>query len=402
MPEYRCTIAVKNGKSVKRVIHAESLKSVRETIEKDGGFLIKVSKTRESGFLTRWGQKTKIGTKQLYAFSQEFLTLLRAGLPVVIAFDTIIEKLPDESFGRILTQIRNDISKGESVTGAFEKFEYLFTSLYISLLKSGEASGDIPGAIEEYLQYFERATLIRRKIRSASVYPAILSVCSIFVVAFLIVFVVPTITGTFVEAGAQLPVFTQLLLMVSHGVKTYFGFLVFLAILFAGGFYSFVRTDRGRMILDTAYLRIPVIGPMTVIYATAMFSASLSTILKAGVPLNHALPIARNVIQNRFMRVGIKNAIELVERGQGFASALYDVSIFPDMALRMISAGEEAGNLEKVLKDVAQFYEKELDAKLSVLTSAIEPALMVLMGIIIGFIMLAMYMPIFQMAGAMS
>jgi len=394
MPAYKCKIAVSGGEVIEKVIKSNSASSLKKTIARDGGFLVNAEKVF---FLQQ-----KIKPKEFYSFNQEFLTLLRAGLPVVIAFDTIIAKQDKTSFVKILKNIREDISQGESIANAFEKYETVFSPLYIASLRSGEAGGNVSDAIEEYLEYFERSREIRQKIRAAAVYPAILTICSVFVVVFLIVFVVPAITGTFVEAGAKLPIFTRILLGFSAFVRSYFLALIIGISLIIWGVSFSLKTDRGRLLFDTYYLKLPFLGDLSIIYSTALFTSSLSTVLTGGIPLNQALQISKGIIKNIFFQAGINNVIKSVEQGQGFTQALNEIDMFPDMAVRMIAAGEEGGALEKVLKDIARFYEKEVEAKLTIITSTIEPLLMVLMGFVIGFIMLAMYMPIFQMAGTIG
>ena len=394
MPAYKCKIAVSGGEVVEKVIQANSVSSLKKTIAQDGSFLVNA----ERMFL----RHQKIKPKDFYSFNQEFLTLLRAGLPVVITCDAIIEKQEDTSFSKVLKNIREDISQGESIANAFEKYESVFSPLYIASLRSGEASGNVSDAIEEYLEYFERSREIRQKIRAAAVYPAILTICSVFVVVFLIVFVVPAITGTFAEAGAKLPIFTRILLDFSAFVRSYFLAIIIGISLIIWGVSFSLKTDRGRLLFDTYYLKLPFLGDLSIIYSTALFTSSLSTVLKGGIPLNKALQISKGLIKNVFFQAGINKVIKSVEQGQGFTQALNELDVFPDMALRMIAAGEEGGALEKVLKDIARFYEKDVEAKLTIITSTIEPLLMVLMGFVIGFIMLAMYMPIFQMAGTIG
>jgi len=394
MPAYKCKIAVSGGEVVEKVITSNSASSLKKIIARDGGFLVHAKKI---SYLHK-----KIKPKEFYSFNQEFLTLLRAGLPVVIAFDTIIAKQDKTSFVKILKNIREDISQGESIANAFEKYETVFSALYIASLRSGEAGGNVSDAIEEYLEYFERSREIRQKIRAAAVYPAILTICSVFVVVFLIVFVVPAITGTFVEAGAKLPIFTRILLDFSAFVRSYFMAIIIGISLIIWGVSFSLKTDRGGLLFDTYYLKLPFLGDLSIIYSTALFTSSLSTVLTGGIPLNQALQISKGIIKNVFFQAGINNVIKSVEQGQGFTQALNEIDMFPDMAVRMIAAGEEGGALEKVLKDIARFYEKEVEAKLTIITSTIEPLLMVLMGFVIGFIMLAMYMPIFQMAGTIG
>ncbi len=402
MPDYKCRIALKDGGIAERMIQSDSVGSLKKTIARDGGFLISSEKKSARLSLPSIFSRQRVKPKDFFSFNHEFLALLRAGIPVVLAFDGIIQKNEEYYFSEILQDIRDDISDGESVSNAFEKHGTVFSPLYIAALRSGEAGGNIPDAIEEYLEYFERSRAIRQKIKAASIYPAILTFCSVAVVAFLLIFVVPTLTGTFVESGADLPVFTKLLLQVSDLIRSYFWVMVLGAVIVFIGVSYYLKTEKGRLLFDTWVLHVPFFGELSVVYSTALFTSSLSTVLNSGLPLNRALHISTGLIQNAFMRACIHRAIQSIEHGEGFARALKVAKVFPDMAIRMMAAGEEGGSLEKVLKDIARFYEREIEARLSLIASTIEPLLMVIMGFVIGFIMLAMYMPIFQMAGTMG
>ena len=399
---YKCKIAGKNGATFEKMIHADSVAALERKVARDGGFLIQAEKPSRGLSVTLFIGRQKLGLKDFFSFNHEFLALLGAGIPVVMALDGILESNEEKYFSRVLLQIRNDISEGESVSNAFEKHVPYFSPLYIATLRSGEASGNIPDAIEKYLEYLERSHAIREKIKSAAIYPAILTVCSLAVVTFLLVFVVPAITGTFVVSGADMPVFTRWLLQISDFVRSWFQVILICLILIFSGVSLYLKTDRGRLIFDTWCLKLPFVGNLSVIYATALFSSSLSTILAGGSPLNQALHIANGLIQNRRIHAGIEQAIRRVEDGESFAESLQAVQVFPNMALRMIRAGEGGGRLEKVLSDLSRFYEKEVANTLTMIASTIEPALMVIMGFVIGFIMLAIYMPIFQMAGTIG
>lgn len=402
MPVYRCRIAINENKIIERVIQSGSLSAVKKLVTMEGNFLVDAKKTRTGVSVFSFFGREKFSARDFYSFNKEFLTLLRAGIPVVMAFDGIIRKHEKTFISGVLKSIRNDISEGESIADAFEKYEKIFSPLYIATLRSGEAGGNIPGAIEKYLEYFERARQIRQKIKAALVYPAILTVCSVFVVAFLLIFVLPAITGTFLDAGAQLPFYTLILLKFSSFIRSYFILILVAACLAGWGISYTLKTDKGSHFFDICTLKLPLAGELVIIYTVARFSSSLSTLLAGGMPLNRALYIARGLVRNRFLNTGIRSAVREIEQGKSFAAALEEVNIFPDMALRMIAAGEESGNLDKILGEVSLFYENETEARLSIVASTIEPVLMVLTGFIIGFIMLAMYLPIFQMAGTMG
>ncbi|MCK5542481.1 MAG: type II secretion system F family protein [Desulfobacterales bacterium] len=402
MPAYRCKITSKDGQMMERVIQSGSVSSLKKMIAREGRFLVNAEKTSDRFSLSGLFSRQKLKAKDFYSFNQEFLTLLRAGLPAVVAFDGIIENQGDSYLASILKSIRNDISEGESLPAAFEKHEGFFSPLYIAVLRSGEVSGSIPDAIEEFLEYFERSREIRQKIKAASVYPAILTFCSICVMVFLIVFVVPVITGSFVEANAELPLFTRILLQFSDLIRFYYWAIIIGVVLLVYGIYYCLGTEQGKLFFDTYYLKLPFVGELSIIYSTALFSSSLSTVLSGGTPLTQAINISCRLINNIFIMEKIQNAAYTIEQGEGFANAVGKIKVFPDMALRMFAAGEEGGSLEKVLKDVAYFYEREVENKLTIVASTIEPVLMILMGFIIGFIIVAMYMPIFQLAETMA
>lgn len=402
MAQYKCKIAEKDGTTVEKMIHADSAAALERIVARDGGFLIHVENSSRRMPVKLTIGRQKPGLKNFFSFNHEFLALLGAGIPVVMVLDSILENNEEKHFSRVLQQIRNDISEGESLSNAFEKHVPYFSPLYIAMLRSGEAAGNISDAIEKYLEYLERSQAIREKIKSAAIYPAILTVCSLAVVTFLLIFVVPAITGTFVESGSGMPIFTRWLLQISDFVRSWFLVILICLILIFSGISLYLKTDKGRLVFDTWCLKLPFVGNLFVIYATALFSSSLSTILSGGSPLNQALYIANGLIQNRRIHAGIEQAIHRVEDGESFAGSLKEAQVFPNMALKMIRAGEDGGRLEKVLSDLSRFYEKEVSHTLTMITSTIEPALMVAMGFVIGFIMLAMYMPVFQMAGTIG
>ncbi len=398
MPVYKCTTASKDGQINERIIRTGSPASLKKIVGRKGEFLINVEAEANRFSFLKIFKKQKLKAKDFYSFNKEFLTLIRAGLPAVSAFDEIIKNQRNSYFVNILKNIRQNISDGESLSEAFEKYESLFSPLYIATLQSGEAAGCIPDTIEEFLEYFDKLRMIRQKMIAASVYPLILTACSVFVMVFLLVFVVPVITESFVEANARLPIATTILLRFSDFIRFYYPGIIIVSILLFFILYFLSNTEHGRLFLHTCYLKLPFAGDLLIIYYTTLFSSSLSTVLNGGTPLNQAIKISSGVIGNSFMIDKIQNAVREIEQGKGFARAFGKINIFPAMAIRMFAAGEEGGSLGKILKDVSDFYGKEVENRLSIITSTIEPVLMILMGLIIGSIIVAMYMPIFQLA----
>ena len=403
MPTYRCKIATSDGHMVERTIVADSIEFIKAQLLKEGTHLVRARKsTGKSSFFSLKSQ-IRINPRLFYAFNQEFAVLLKAGLPVVTAFDNILsQKTQTQGFYRLLKEIRDGIASGESVSGAMEKYSHLFSPLYIASLRAGELGGDLPGAISNYLAYTRKSDALKQSVKAASIYPLILSVCSFFVLAFLILFVVPAVTGSFVESGTELPFFTAVLLSITDVVKRGYPIMALALCLVFGAGYFFLKWEKGALIFDRQLLKLPIIGEIVTCYAMARFSATLSTMLSSGNPLNNAVHIASGLVGNRYLNRCIIRAVHALEQGAGFADSLAGMEVFPDMAISMIAAGEEGGSLESVLMDMAQFYDTDVQNRLTMITSSIEPLLMVLMGAVIGFIVLAMYMPIFQMAGTIG
>lgn len=403
MPAYKCKIILKNGKTTERVIQSHSLSSLKLAIQAEGGFLVQHKKSIRQLPEIFFSRVPKIKHKELYSFNQEFLTLLKAGLPVVSILTGIIHKLKSGYFVEILTNVRDDIKEGESISNAFGKYSGSFSPLYIAMLRAGEAGGNIPDAVSEYLKHINKEQIIRQKIKAAATYPAILIACSLVVICFLLVYIVPAITGSFIDSGAEVPFLTRVLLSISGFVKSY-AILLIIAIIFAisGSWFYLKNSETARLILDRLIIRLPFLGNLILIYTVSLFSSSLSAILKGGLPLDRSLVVAKGLVTNRYLQSALVKVISSVQKGHGFADSLQDADIFPDMAVRIVAAGEESGNLDNVLIEVASFYEKDVESRLTIVTSAVEPALMVIMGIIIGFILLAVYMPIFQMAGTIG
>ncbi|MEZ4524757.1 MAG: type II secretion system F family protein, partial [Desulfobacterales bacterium] len=331
-----------------------------------------------------------------------FAVLLRAGLPIVNALDAIAEKDQESELNRIITDIRADIAAGESLSGAFEKYSHVFSGFYAALLQAGEKSGDIVTVIARYMEYMKKAAEIRQKALAASVYPIILTVVSVFTLVFLLVFVVPAFTQAFFDAGTELPAMTMLLIRLSTLIRDFYAWLILFAVSVILGCGYFYRSAGGRMAADRWKTVLPFISGLYRNYAASILARTLSTILGGGTPLVEAVRVSAGVLENRFLRLRMEEVIKKLGQGDGFADSLAETDMMPKLAVKMIRAGENSGSLEQVLRDIADFYDADVEARLSVLSSVIEPGLMVLMGFLIGFIVLAMYMPVFQLAGTVS
>lgn len=403
MPTYRYRVAVPGGRVLERTTLAESRDSLEYQLKSEGNFVLEIKRVSGRGFFSIQSRQTRrLKQKDFFSFNQEFSVLLRSGLSIVAALDAIIEKSGEEPLSRHLSDIRADVFRGESLSNAFGKYSHLFGSLYVATLQAGERSGNIPEAVSRYIAYMKKVSEIRRKLVTASVYPVILAVVSLLVLFFLLMYVVPSISGTFFEAGTELPAITKLLIDLSTGIRTHsLSLLAGVVLVFVAGWYL-RRTDAGGLFLDQLKLSLPFFGELYLYYSTARLSRTLSTVVGSGVTLLEAVRVSSIVLANRYLREKMNIVVKALEEGTGFSDALSAGGVFPKLGVRMISAGENSGALEQVLADVAAFYEDEVDTRLAIVTSAVEPGLMALMGLLIGFIVLALYLPIFQLAGTIG
>ncbi len=402
MPVFKCKVIAPGGrKTAVRTLKADSKDSLKQHLEDEGNFVIKIERAGEKkSILQSISFHKSFSQKDFFAFNQEFSVLLKAGLPVVNAFDAIIEKNNDNEFNSILKEIRDMVYEGESLPDAFDKYSHIFSKLYIATLRAGEKGGDLISAIRGYLEYMKKIAEIRQKVIAASVYPIILTVVSAFTLMFLLIYVVPTFTESFFDAGTRLPLITEYLIRFSAFLRANFIFILTAIGLIIVLIIYIKRSDKGREYWDRWKLKIPFIGDIYIYYLTSKFARTMSTVMGGGTSLLESVNISAKILDNLFFRKKINTVMEKIEQGYGFAQSLADSGLFPKLAIRMIDAGEGSGALNQVLDDVADFYDNDLNTRLSILTSAIEPGLMVIMGFLIGFIVLAMYMPIFQLAGA--
>lgn len=399
MPAFKCKIKGRDGQIRELTRNAPSKAILKKELERSGDFVLEIDRFQAGGI--PFGRTKRLKIRDFYAFNQEFAVLLKSGLPVVAALDAILENEETGSLDEMLKEVRGDVASGESLADSFAKYENVLSKLYIASLQAGEKSGNIPLALTRYIESMKKIAEIRQKVVSASVYPAILTAASVAVLAFLLMFVVPAITGTFLETGTRLPAMTTVLLKVSEFLKGNIIYIIVFFIAGAGALWFYKSTPTGELAIDRGKLAFPFLGRIYIHFATSKFTRTLSTVFAGGIPLVDALKISSDALANRYIQLQLDAVVRNVEQGNAFSNALAWSGVFPTLAVRMISAGEGSGALDQVLNDVADFYEEDVSNRLTILTSSIEPALMLIMGFLVGFIVLAMYMPIFQLAGTM-
>ncbi len=397
MPSYICKIGTADGRVVEKDFEAANRASLQESLHEQGFHVFSV---RRKAFQFLSADGTGLGRltgRRFLAFNQELLVLLKSGLPIMQVLDTISERLESGSFHDVLNEIRDDVKGGAALSEAFGKFPRHFPQLYIASIKAGEKTGDLPITLGRYIEYQKRTEKLKSRVKSASFYPALLSFFIVGVLLFMLLYVVPSFTQIFADANIDLPLATRVIIFVSDSMVDLLPLLVpvVVALFFVGR--AFLATERGKLILDRSKLILPFFGKLLVDYALSGFCRTLSTTMMSGIPIVQAMQMSRGTLNNRVLEDKLQRAIRQVEEGTAISAALEQAGFFPGIALRMIGVGENSGSLAEMLSDVSDYYEDEVERKLDRLTTMIEPLMMLAMGLLIAGIVIAMYLPIFQM-----
>jgi len=344
----------------------------------------------------------KVKQSDVVIFTRQMSTLIDSGLPLIQGLDALARQQENPKFAEILTQIKTDVETGSTFAEALKKHPKLFDRLYTNMVAAGEMGGVLDSVMARLAAYMEKAQRLKRKVKGAMTYPAIVLGISIGVLSIILIFVIPVFEKMFKEFGHALPAPTQMVIDVSNFVKSY----ILLILLLLGGlvflFKKYYSTEKGRTQVDRLLLRAPIFGPLLRKVAVAKLTRTLGTLIVSGVPIIEALNVAAGTAGNKIVENAIIKVKTSVTEGKTIAQPLEESGIFPAMVIQMISVGETSGALDKMLTKVADFYDEEVDTAVDALTSMIEPLMIVFLGGTIGTIIIAMYLPIFKMAGAVS
>jgi len=344
----------------------------------------------------------KVKQTDVVIFTRQMSTLIDSGLPLIQGLDALARQQENPKFAEILTQIKTDVETGSTFAEALKKHPKLFDRLYTNMVAAGEMGGVLDSVMARLAAYMEKAQRLKRKVKGAMTYPAIVLGISIGVLSIILIFVIPVFEKMFKEFGHALPAPTQMVIDVSNFVKSY----ILLILLLLGGlvflFKKYYSTEKGRTQVDRLLLRAPIFGPLLRKVAVAKLTRTLGTLIVSGVPIIEALNVAAGTAGNKIVENAIIKVKTSVTEGKTIAQPLEESGIFPAMVIQMISVGETSGALDKMLTKVADFYDEEVDTAVDALTSMIEPLMIVFLGGTIGTIIIAMYLPIFKMAGAVS
>jgi general secretion pathway protein F len=339
----------------------------------------------------------RVTTADVAVLTRQLATLVRAGVPLVDSIQALTEQVEKEALVKILTAVRENLNVGTSFAKSLELHPKAFPPLYVNMVAAGEASGTLESVLERLADFMEAQARLRGKVSAALAYPVLMMVVGSGLVAFLMVAVVPKVTSIFENLGQALPWYTRLLIFVSDIVAGYWWLIILLTVSGIALFRRWRRSPAGRMKWDQFVLKAPLFGRLNLLVAVARFSRTLATLLASGVPLLKAMEIGRNVLGNARLETVISEAIGSIREGESIAEPLKRSRAFPPMVTHMIAIGEKSGQLEQMLENVSRAYEADVETKVAALTSLLEPLMIVVLGGMVGFIALAILMPLIQM-----
>lgn len=403
MPVYEYKALTLRGKTTSGIIDAESPLIARQKIRALKVFPVSVREVHDApakkgarlfSVASRFQQ---VRSSEVSVMTRQLATLIGAGFPLVAAIDILIPQTRSKVFKRQLAKIKDTIVEGNSFSRALSLFPRTFSSLYINMVHAGETSGTLEIVLDRLADISEKHQAMKNRIRAAMAYPILMTFIGAVVLFLLLTFVVPSITSIFEDMNQTLPAPTLVLINTSEFLKSYWGLFLVLAILILVVLQSVKKTARGRFFFDKTVLRLPGFGLLATKIAVARFARTLGSLLENGVVMLTALEIVKNIVGNETIAQTIENAALAVGKGQALAASLAEDRIFPDLPIQMIQVGEQSGQLENMLKKIADVFEGEVESSVMSLTSLLEPLLILMMAVVVGFIVISICLPIFEM-----
>jgi|ERR1700681_4130737 type IV pilus assembly protein PilC len=401
--QFICRVGTQDGRVLEEVFTASDETALRSDLGKLGYHLFDVRRRGAPKLampgLGRGGRR-RIPVTEFVIFNQELAALLKAGLPLLQTLDLMLERMHNQTFKAVLTDVRDRVKSGEDLSEAFAAHGDLFPRLYPSSLKAGEKSGELEQVIRRFIRYMKLVLDARRRVVSALVYPAVLVCLSIAMIAIMAIYVVPKFMSFFTELGTDLPFLTQVVLAISTFASQNWPIILIGLVVGGLALRSWGNTETGRLALDRLKLRLPFLGPVLHRFAMSEFCRSLSTLLAGGIPLVPAFEIATTSVGNAYVRSKVEPTIQLVREGKPFYSALEVSEIFTDMSIDMVKVGEATGSLDDMLSSVSDFLDEQVETRMQRLLSLVEPMMLVFMGAIIAILLISIYLPMFSMLGS--
>jgi len=400
MPVFEYRALDVKGKNIKGMVDADSESQARTKLRSLGKYpvSIKVSGRKQGkGTTQRLGLFERVKSEEISVMTRQLATLLGAGIPLVQALDSLVEQTRNPALKRVIAQIKGAVNEGNTLTKALEEHPKLFSAVFINMVRAGEASGSLDIVLEKLADFGEKQEALKGKLQAALIYPIFMAVIGTAILFILITYIVPNITQVFNEMDKVLPLPTLFLIGLSDFLKLYWwGVIIFLGIIVVG-LRFFIERPGGRALWDLIKLKMPIVGPVVQKVILARFSSTLGSLLDSSVGLMTSMQIVQTLIDNVHVSLVIDEAMEQIQKGQSMTEALSCSEWFPPMFVQMIAVGEQSGNLENMLKKVSSAYERDVETAIMGMTSLIEPIMIAVMGLVVGFVVLSILLPIFEM-----
>lgn len=402
MPIYEYKAYDQKGKSRKGIIEADSEQGARSRLRAAGKYPVELRENRssnpagnDSSVLAFSFERVK--SAEIHIFTRQLATLLGAGIPLINALSSLLEQTANPALKKVLAQIKDSVNEGNTLTSSLARHPKLFSNIYVNMVRAGEASGSLDIVLEKLAEFGEKQQALQGRLKAALIYPIFMAIIGSAILFLLIAYIVPNITKVFSDMERALPLPTRVLIALSDFLRSYWWLLLLVVV---AGFYLsrfFVRSVKGRQFWDLFKLKMPIIGIVNQKIILARFASTMASLLGSSVPLVTSMQIVHSIVNNAPIGAVIEQAIEQIRKGRSMAKALGVSPWFPPMFVQMISVGEQSGNLEPMLVKVSEAYEREVDMAVMGMTSLIEPIMIAAMGATVGFVVLSILLPIFEM-----
>jgi type IV pilus assembly protein PilC len=401
--EFRCRLGTPDGDVIESVYVADSESQLRHELEHKGMCILRLRPRRGVGSLAlELPRRRRIPVREFLVFNQELATLLKAGMPLVQSLDILRDRLSNPLFKSVLDDVHEQVRAGTALSEAFASHGDLFPGVYTAALMAGEKSGSLETVLRRYVGYMKIIGTVRRRTLAALVYPAVLVALSLVVVSIIVLRVVPEFADFYSSFGKDLPFVTRAIVGISSFIRNEILLIVAGVGLAVAGFITWIKREGQRRRFDSLVLRVPAVGPTVKKFVTSQLARTLATLLGGGIPLVNAIEITGRSIGNRHMARQFEIVGQKVREGGAFAAALDEQKVFPAVAVKMAEVGESTGALGEMLNSLADFYDEEIESDLARFVTLVEPALLVVMGLVIATLLLALYTPLFQLSGVVT
>ena len=401
MPQFKYIAKNSSGGTAKGIVEADDRKGAIDLLRKKELIIISLEEGKAKGksvFSSFLPASQKVSSDDIVVFARQLATVVEAGIPLVNALDIIGEQMDKPDLRSRIYKIRDDVESGASLSEAISKDKGFFSSFFVNMVKAGESSGTLDEILDRLAVYIEKSSNLQKKVKSAMIYPLVISSMAILVTLVLLIKVIPVFKDIYAGFGAKLPGPTQMLINLSDFLMKFFYLIVIFIGIIVFLVTRYAKTIKGRRFLDKLKLRLPVFGPIIKKVAISKFTRTFSTLVKSGVPILNALDIVGKTAGNVVIEEAVEKVKVNVREGENIAAPLTKTGIFPPMVVRMINVGEKTGELEKMLSKVSEFYDAQVEAAVDGLTSLIEPLIILFLGVVIGGIVMCMFLPILKIS----